>query len=79
MIVAEGLDKHFGTTHALRGLDLDVVAEGVETRAQADILAANGCEFAQGYLFGRPADAGDLDVLARPQRARRRKAVRRKR
>jgi len=27
MIVAEGLEKHFGTTHALRGLDLDV-AEG---------------------------------------------------
>jgi len=62
-----------------RGLDLDVVAEGVETRAQADILAANGCEFAQGYLFGRPSDPGDLDALARPKRPQRRRAARRKR
>ena len=35
-------------------LDLRVVAEGVETRAQADFLAANGCTFLQGYLFARP-------------------------
>jgi EAL domain-containing protein (putative c-di-GMP-specific phosphodiesterase class I) len=56
-----------------------VVAEGVETRAQADILAANGCEFAQGYLFGRPADAGNLDVLARPKRPQRRRSARRTR
>lgn len=35
-------------------LDLRVVAEGVETRAQADFLVANGCTFLQGYLFARP-------------------------
>nr|WP_197986257.1 bifunctional diguanylate cyclase/phosphodiesterase [Massilia sp. CFBP 13721] len=35
-------------------LRLRVVAEGVETREQADFLAANGCPSMQGYLFARP-------------------------
>lgn len=36
------------------GLNLDVVAEGVETIAQREILLSMGCGFAQGYLFSRP-------------------------
>ena len=35
-------------------LRLRVVAEGVETREQADFLDANGCPAMQGYLFARP-------------------------
>jgi diguanylate cyclase (GGDEF)-like protein/PAS domain S-box-containing protein len=35
-------------------LDLTVVAEGVETQAQADWLRSHGCPIAQGYRFGRP-------------------------
>ncbi|WP_426168137.1 putative bifunctional diguanylate cyclase/phosphodiesterase [Pseudoduganella sp. R-34] len=46
-------------------MGLRVVAEGVETQAQADFLAANGCHALQGYLLGRPAPLPALlDLLA---------------
>jgi EAL domain-containing protein (putative c-di-GMP-specific phosphodiesterase class I) len=37
-------------------LMLDAIAEGVETQGQADALRAIGCQLAQGYLFGSPAE-----------------------
>jgi diguanylate cyclase (GGDEF)-like protein len=37
-----------------RAMELDVVAEGVETEAQADFLRDKGCHKIQGYLVGRP-------------------------
>ncbi len=37
-------------------LGLKVIAEGVETQAQLDLLSHLGCERAQGYLFSRPVD-----------------------
>ncbi|MCZ8253140.1 MAG: EAL domain-containing protein [Hylemonella sp.] len=37
-----------------RHLRLKVVAEGVETRAQADFLTAHGCDALQGFLYARP-------------------------
>jgi diguanylate cyclase (GGDEF)-like protein/PAS domain S-box-containing protein len=41
-------------TGLARGLGVDIVAEGVETEQQRDVLAGFGCAHAQGYLFGRP-------------------------
>ncbi|MBV8719657.1 MAG: EAL domain-containing protein, partial [Chloroflexi bacterium] len=38
-------------------LELAIVAEGVETAAQATLLAHLGCDMAQGFLFARPAEA----------------------
>jgi len=46
--------------HTLR---LRVVAEGVETQAQASLLAELSCEAAQGYFFGRPQAQCDLRLL----------------
>lgn len=40
-----------------RALDIEVVAEGVETAEQHDLLQDNDCAFYQGYLFGKPLPA----------------------
>ncbi len=39
-----------------KSLDMDVVAEGVETAEQREILRNLGCGYGQGYLFSRPLD-----------------------
>ncbi len=41
-------------------LDMRVVAEGVETRQQRDLLVAMGCDELQGYLFAKPMPAHEL-------------------
>ncbi|MGH9019292.1 MAG: EAL domain-containing protein, partial [Acidimicrobiales bacterium] len=51
-----------GLAHAL---GLTVVAEGVETTAQAATLVALGCDRAQGFLFARPQPASALEPLLR--------------
>ncbi len=40
-----------------RSLNVQVTAEGIETEAQAAFLVRHGCDFAQGYLYGRPMGA----------------------
>jgi diguanylate cyclase (GGDEF)-like protein/PAS domain S-box-containing protein len=51
-----------GLAHNLR---LRVVAEGVETEAQLDFLAANGCDEIQGYYFARPAGIEECAQMLR--------------
>ena len=46
-----------------RGLNMPVVAEGVETEAQRAFLAAEGCDAIQGYLVGRPMPIEDYAKL----------------
>jgi EAL domain-containing protein (putative c-di-GMP-specific phosphodiesterase class I) len=46
-----------------RTLHLEVVAEGVETEMQGEILAALGCDFAQGYYFARPSNVSTIEAL----------------
>jgi diguanylate cyclase (GGDEF)-like protein/PAS domain S-box-containing protein len=45
-------------------LGMRVVAEGVETQVQADLLFTAGCDFAQGYLFSRPVGPDEFEALA---------------
>ncbi len=47
-----------------QALDLELVAERVETEAQALWLARSGCRVLQGYLFGRPMPADSFGVTA---------------
>jgi EAL domain-containing protein (putative c-di-GMP-specific phosphodiesterase class I) len=43
-----------------RGLDMEITAEGVETREQFEALRAAGVDLVQGYLLGRPAPLSGL-------------------
>ena len=45
------------------GLGLEVVAEGVEEKYQADHLIALGCEYLQGYYFSRPIPHSEVAVM----------------
>ena len=75
------IDKHFvqkmqtspqdasiitGVLHMARGFGVNVVAEGVETAAEAACLKVMGCPQGQGYYFGRPAPLEALTSAARP-------------
>ncbi len=46
-----------------RNLGIDVIAEGVETAEQADLLGEFGCPRAQGYLYSRPVPAPQVPQL----------------
>ncbi len=60
-----------GIIRLAEGLKLSVVAEGVETASVQDTLKALGCQYAQGYLFGKPANASDThELLKRTLRER---------
>jgi EAL domain-containing protein (putative c-di-GMP-specific phosphodiesterase class I) len=51
-------------------LQLQTIAECVETPDQADMLRDMRCALAQGHLFGRPQEAAAIDELARTSNGR---------
>jgi diguanylate cyclase (GGDEF)-like protein/PAS domain S-box-containing protein len=51
-----------------RSLNMGVVAEGIETRGQLELLKELGCRHGQGYLFSRPVDFERLRELLRGRR-----------
>lgn len=50
-------------------LDLETLAEGVESIGEHGVLRALGCQFAQGFLFARPMPAQDCEDWLREHRA----------
>ena len=65
-----GLGEHPDDTAIVRmtvelahTLGMEVIAEGVETRAQAEILRGMGCDLAQGFLFSEPLPLGKISAL----------------
>ena len=59
------LEAIIGITSALK---LPVTAEGVETQGQFERVRKLGCQYAQGYLFGKPA--GEAELLQRLQESK---------
>jgi diguanylate cyclase (GGDEF)-like protein/PAS domain S-box-containing protein len=52
-----------------RSLGMLTIAEGVETVAQVEFLRARGCDEVQGYLYGRPLPAEDIEAFVRGRAA----------
>jgi EAL domain-containing protein (putative c-di-GMP-specific phosphodiesterase class I) len=48
-----------------KGLNLRVLAEGVENKAQLSFLKDQGCDEIQGYYFSRPLTAEDAEEMQR--------------
>jgi EAL domain-containing protein (putative c-di-GMP-specific phosphodiesterase class I) len=44
-------------------LGMKVIAEGVETNEQRDLLRSAGCDFAQGYLYSKPVTIDQFESL----------------
>jgi len=59
----EGLDSQaivLTIIQLAKNLGLNVIAEGVETQAQLDLLKAMGCNQVQGYFFAKPTPVQEM-------------------
>jgi len=54
-----------GIIRIARTLHLNVIAEGIETEVQRDLLVSMGCQFGQGYLLAMPVEADQAEALVR--------------
>lgn len=48
-----------------KNLNYDIIAEGIETKAQLDFLKKNNCDFGQGYYFSKPLNEKSFEELYR--------------
>jgi EAL domain-containing protein (putative c-di-GMP-specific phosphodiesterase class I) len=51
-----------------QNLNIDTVAEGIESKEQLDFLIRHGCRMLQGYYFGRPMPADKFKELLQTRR-----------
>ena len=54
-----------GIVQLARTLWLEVIAEGIESEVQRDLLTSMGCQFGQGYVLAMPMPASEAETLAR--------------
>jgi EAL domain-containing protein (putative c-di-GMP-specific phosphodiesterase class I) len=59
LALVEAIIRIAGTLH------LNVIAEGIETEVQRDLLVSMGCRFGQGYLLAMPVEADQAEALVR--------------
>ncbi len=64
-ISAQRLALAEGIVQIARTLQLEVIAEGIESELQRDLLISMGCQFGQGYLLAMPMEANRAQALAR--------------
>jgi FixJ family two-component response regulator len=57
-----------GIINMAHALQMQVLAEGVETEGQLGLLVANGCDLIQGYCFSRPVGADEVERMVREER-----------
>ena len=75
--VARGTEEHgsweivTAIVNLARGLRLTLIAEGVENDAQLEQLRRLGCEYGQGYLFGKPLAVADMEAMLRAKESAR--------
>ncbi|MGB9109528.1 MAG: EAL domain-containing protein [Telluria sp.] len=63
------LDIVNGVIAFAKSLKLSVICEGIETEAQASAIRSTECDVLQGYLIGKPMQAGDFQALLQAQSA----------
>jgi diguanylate cyclase (GGDEF)-like protein len=54
-----------GIVRLARTLEVEVIAEGIETETERELLAGMGCQFGQGYLLSVPVDAASALAMLR--------------
>jgi diguanylate cyclase (GGDEF)-like protein/PAS domain S-box-containing protein len=54
-----------GIVRLARTLEVEVIAEGIETETERELLAGMGCQFGQGYLLSVPVDADAASAMLR--------------
>jgi len=59
LALVEGIIRIAGTLH------MNVIAEGIETEVQRDLLVTMGCQYGQGYLLAMPVEAEEAEALVR--------------
>jgi diguanylate cyclase (GGDEF)-like protein/PAS domain S-box-containing protein len=64
-ISAQRLALAEGIVQIARTLQLEVIAEGIESELQRDLLTSMGCQFGQGYLLAMPMEANRAETLVR--------------